>query len=88
MNKTFGATLTGSVSSTSFTAIGLQNLETANTVTIAYGIGAAANAAIGTYNGSVIPSAATGGTFSASNYSVTYVPGNIIVNAIPVPIVY
>ena len=87
VNKTFGATLTGSVSSTSFTAIGLQNLETANTVTIAYGIGAAANAAIGTYNGSVIPSAATGGTFSASNYSVTYVPGNIIVNAIPVPII-
>jgi gliding motility-associated-like protein len=57
----------------------LQNGETIGSVSIAYGTGAAASAAVGTYVGSVVPSAATGGTFTASNYTITYVPGNIIV---------
>ena len=42
-------------------------------------IGQAANAAIGTYNGSVTPSAATGGTFTAANYSISYTAGNLTV---------
>ncbi|WP_457831917.1 hypothetical protein, partial [Staphylococcus aureus] len=40
---------------------------------------AAASAAVGTYTGSVTPSAATGGTFTTSNYNITYNTGNIIV---------
>ncbi|MGL1344609.1 hypothetical protein ACSTKR_23445, partial [Vibrio parahaemolyticus] len=34
---------------------------------------------VGTYTGSVTPSAATGGTFTASNYNITYATGNIVV---------
>ena len=79
VNKTYGATLTGGTGSTAFTAPGLQNGETIGSVTIAYGTGAAANAAVGTYTGSVTPSAATGGTFTASNYNISYATGNITV---------
>ena len=79
VNKTYGAALTGASGSTAFTSTGLANAETIGTVTIAYGTGSAATAAVNTYTGSVTPSAATGGTFNASNYSITYNPGNIIV---------
>ena len=68
--------VTGSVD---FTSTGLVNGETVGSVTITYGTGAASGAAAGTYVGSVTPSAATGGTFTSSNYSITYVSGNIIV---------
>ena len=79
--KTYGTALTGRTGSTAFTAVGLLNGETIGSVTIAYGAGAAANAAVGTYTGSVTPSAATGGTFNPANYtSVVYAVGNIIVN--------
>ena len=78
--KNFGTTLTGAAGSTAFTPLGLQNGETIGSVTIAYGTGSAANAAVGTYTGSVIASAATGGTFAAGNYTITYVAGNITVN--------
>jgi hypothetical protein len=37
----------------------------------------AVGAAGGTYTGSVTPSAATGGSFTVANYSITYVSGNI-----------
>ncbi|MFX8523832.1 hypothetical protein ABTM10_20335, partial [Acinetobacter baumannii] len=57
----------------------MQNSETIGTVTVAYGTGAAATANVGTYTGSVTPSAATGGTFTASNYNITYATGNIVV---------
>src|SRR5207302_616943 len=79
VNKTYGATLTGGSGSSAFTSSGLQNGQTISSVTIAYGTGAAAGAAVGTYTGYVTPSAATGGTFTASNYSIAYVTGNIIV---------
>ena len=78
-NKTYGATLTGAAGSTAFTSSGLQNSETIGSVSLAYGTGSAATAAVGTYTGSVTPSAATGGTFTASNYNITYSAGNIIV---------
>ncbi|CAN5619087.1 hypothetical protein BH11BAC5_BH11BAC5_19770 [soil metagenome] len=79
VSKPFGTTLTGGSGSTAFSASGLQNGESAGTVTIAYGAGAGATDAAGTYTGSVTPSVLTGGTLNAANYSVTYVPGNIIV---------
>ena len=83
VNKAYGASLTGAPGSTAFTATGLQNSETIGSVTIAYGAGSAANAVAGTYAGSVAASSATGGTFTASNYTITYMPGDIIADAPP-----
>jgi len=81
VNKPYGTVITGGTGSTAFTVMGLKNSETIGSVTIAYGAGSAATDASQTYTGSVIASAATGGTFTAGNYSITYVPGNIVVNA-------
>jgi hypothetical protein len=83
VNKAFGATLTGASGSTSFASNGLQNEETIGSVTIAYGNGSGASDAVGTYTGQVTPSAALGGTFTAANYSISYVAGNIIVSNVP-----
>jgi gliding motility-associated-like protein len=85
VNKAYGSTLTGVAASTSFTATGLQNAETIGSVNIAYGAGAASIAPVGIYTGSVIPSAVIGGTFTASNYNITYVPANINVTAVVIP---
>ena len=79
VNKTYGATLTGGPGSSAFTATGLQNGQTIGGVTIAYGTGAAAGDAVGSYPGSVTPSAATGGSFTAGNYNISYATGNITV---------
>ncbi len=68
--------VTGSVD---FSATGLVNQETVGSVTITYGTGAASGALPGTYTGSVTPSAATAGTFTPSNYTISYVSANIIV---------
>ncbi|WP_345106858.1 MBG domain-containing protein, partial [Mucilaginibacter panaciglaebae] len=82
VHKTYGQTLSGSAGSTAYTITSgtLQNSETMGSVTIAYGAGAAATAAAGTYTGSVTPSAATGGTFDPNNYAITYATGNLIVD--------
>ncbi len=78
--KTYGQTLTGTTGVTAFVAVGLKNSETVGSVTVAYGTGSAATAAVSTYSGSVTPSAATGGTFTANNYNITYTSGNLTVN--------
>jgi gliding motility-associated-like protein len=80
VHKTYGATLAGASGSTAFTSTGLQNGETIGSVTLTYGTGAAANAAAGTYTGSVVASLATGGTFDANNYTITFTPGDIIID--------
>jgi hypothetical protein len=80
VNKIFGETLSGVTGSTAFTSSGLQNGQTIGSVTIAYGTGAASGDAVGTYSGQVTPSAATGGTFNASNYTISYVSGAINVS--------
>ncbi|MEI7423835.1 MAG: PKD-like domain-containing protein, partial [Prolixibacteraceae bacterium] len=79
--KTYGTLITGGASSTAFTSVGLQNGETIGTVTIAFGTGSAADAAVTTYANQVNVSDATGGTFTASNYTITYPTGAIIVGA-------
>ena len=81
--KTYGNILTGGAGSTAFKISGLQNSETVNNVTITYGTGAGAIANAGTYNASITPSAATGGTFTPGNYTPTYHAGNITVNPVP-----
>jgi hypothetical protein len=64
--KTYGQTLTFGSGDTNFTSSGLQNGETIGSVTTAVsGNGGSATAAVGSYT--ITPSAATGGTFTASN---------------------
>ncbi len=86
VSKFAGATLTGGSGSTAFSSNGLQNGELIGTVTISYGFGAAAGDPIGVYTGQVTPSNATGGTFNASNYSITYGTGDITVVEAPITI--
>lgn len=85
-NKDYGTLLTGTSGSADFTITGLQNSETAETVTVAYDSAAAANAPAGSYPGSVTPSALAGGTFDQKNYSPVYVNGDITVNKVPLTI--
>jgi hypothetical protein len=78
-SKTYGQTVTFGSGSTLFTSSGLQNSETIGSVTLAVsGSGGAATAAVGSYT--ITPSAATGGTFTAANYTISYVNGTLTVN--------
>jgi hypothetical protein len=82
VSKTTGAVLTGGSGSTDFVATGLQNGETAGTVTITYtGVGPTAPATAGVYSGSVVPSALTGGSITPTNYAINYIAGDITVSA-------
>lgn len=84
VTKVYGDTLSSPVTgSTAFTPSGLANSETVGSVTITYGAGKDAGDAAQVYVGSVVPSAATGGTFGATNYSITYVAGDLTVTADP-----
>lgn len=85
VNKPYGTVLTSGAGSTAFASSGLKNNETIGSVTITYGVGAAAADPPGAYGGSVTASAATGGTFTASNYTISYVRGGIVV-AVPAAI--
>jgi len=80
ITKTYGQALTGGATATEFTTSGLVGTETVGNVTLAYGTGAAANAAVNTYTGSITASAANGGTFNPTNYAINYIAGNIVVN--------
>ena len=80
-SKSYGQVLT--LGTTAFTTSGLVNGDTVSGVTLTSS-GAAATAAVGSY--SIVPSAATGGTFTAANYSVTYNPGSLTVSAAPLTV--
>ena len=82
--KYSGTTLTNTSGSIYYTATGLQNGDQIGTANITYGTGAAADAPVGTYTGSVVVSGATGGTFNPANYTITYVSGDITVYETPV----
>jgi len=80
-SKTYGQTVTFGSGSTLFTHSALQNSETIGTVTLAVnGSGGSATASVAGSPYSITPSAATGGTFTAGNYDITYITGNLIVN--------
>jgi hypothetical protein len=83
--KQAGEALSGGAGSTAFSSSGLIGSETIASVTITYTDGEAAEDAAGVYTGAVVPSNATGGSFTPSNYSITYVPGNLTVTAAAVP---
>jgi len=77
-SKTYGQTVVFGSGSTLFTSSGLQNGETIGSVTLAVGgNGGAPTASAGSYT--ITPSAATGGTFQAGNYAITYLPGTLTI---------
>jgi subtilisin-like proprotein convertase family protein len=82
VTKAYGQTLTLGAGQTGFSSVGLIGAETIGSVTLA-SAGAPAEAAPGTY--AITPSAATGGTFTAANYSVLYKGGVLTVTEPPVP---
>ncbi|MCX6894329.1 MAG: SpaA isopeptide-forming pilin-related protein [Verrucomicrobia bacterium] len=73
--KAFGGTKIYGAGQTAFTATGLIPGETVGSVTITAGGGTDAGDAVGSYP--LTPSAATGGTFNAANYSISYAPGTL-----------
>jgi gliding motility-associated-like protein len=85
-SKTYGINLTTWVNGTWFSSAGLVYGETIGTVTIKYGAGSTPSSPAGAYPGSIVPSAATGGTFKTANYTITYVSGILTVNKAPLTI--
>jgi len=79
LSKCAGETLI--FAGTEFGSSGLENGETIGSVTL-NSSGAASGAAAGDYD--ITPSAATGGTFAAANYDITYALGTLTVNPAPV----
>ena len=77
-SKTYGQSLTFGSGSTLFTSNGLQNGETIGNVTL---ICAGGDAEAGAMSYPITPSAATGGSFSASNYAIDYEAGTLTVDA-------
>ncbi len=78
--KTYGQTLVTS-GSTAFTNSATQNGETIGSVTLT-STGSANTSPIGTYT--ITPSAATGGTFNANNYTITYLTATLTIVPLPV----
>ncbi|MDP3700787.1 MAG: MBG domain-containing protein [Hylemonella sp.] len=80
-SKTYGDTV--SFSGTEFTSTGLKNSETIASVSLA-SAGAAPTAAVAGGPYAITASAATGGTFTAGNYSIHYVDGTL--GVLPAPL--
>jgi hypothetical protein len=76
-NKTYGQTTT--FAGTEFTPAGLVNNETIGSVTLA-SAGAVSTASVAGSPYSIVPSNATGGTFDAGNYTITYANGSLAVS--------
>ena len=77
ITKPFGQPLFLGAGQTGFGASGLVNGETVGSVTITASGGTAAEDPVGTYT--LTPSAATGGAFTPSNYSIIYNTGTLTV---------
>ena len=77
LTKSTGTPLTLGAEQTAFTSSGLVGSETIGSVTLTASGGTAAGDPAGTYT--ITPSAATGGTFSASNYDFNYTDGTLTV---------
>ncbi|MDR5907402.1 filamentous hemagglutinin N-terminal domain-containing protein [Franzmannia qiaohouensis] len=77
-SKVFGETFI--LSPQAFTSEGLVNEETVESVSLTSD-GAVATASVDGSPYAITPTDATGGTFSASNYSITYIDGELLVSA-------
>ncbi len=77
--KTYGQTVAFASGSTAFSSTGLQYGETIGSVTLACS-GGDPTAPVSGSPYTITPSAATGGTFNANNYTITYNTGTLTVN--------
>lgn len=84
--KTYGTTLNGGNGSVQFTAPGLQNGETIGSVTASFAAGYHATDPVKAYPGSITITGATSGSFSPSNYTITYTGASLIVTPAPLVI--
>jgi hypothetical protein len=82
-SKTYGQTVT--FSGTEFTSSGLVGGETVGTVTLS-SVGAPATASVVGSPYAISPGAATGGTFNAGDYAITYNNGTLTVTLAPLVI--
>jgi hypothetical protein len=79
--KTYGQAVVFGPGGTNFSSSGLQNGNTITSVTLAVsGNGGAATAAVSGSPYIITPSAATGVTFTAGNYNITYNTGTLTAN--------
>lgn len=83
-SRVYGTLLNNASGSTAFTSNGLVGSESIASISLSYptavGGGNTVNDPVGTYTNTVMPSALVAGSgFVESNYSITYVPGSIIV---------
>ncbi len=86
-SKVYGQTMSFGAGSTQFTPGGLQNGETVGSVTLAVNNnGGAATALVSGSPYTITPSGATGGTFAAGNYAISYVAANLTVSQAPLTI--
>lgn len=76
-SKVVGASLDLSGPQSGFVAVGLTNSETIGWISLVASGGTATSDPIGTYL--LNPFAASGGSFSSNNYSVSYLPGQLSV---------
>ena len=83
-SKVYGTGLT--FNGTEFTDSGLVGGDTVGTVTLT-SAGTPANAGVAGSPYGITPSAATGGTFTPSNYTISYVPGALTVTPLPIDVV-
>ncbi len=81
VSKLYGQTPTLSA----FSSSGLQNAETIASVTLT-SAGAAANAGVSASPYAITPSSATGGSFSAGNYAITYIDGALTISQRPITV--
>ncbi len=88
--KTYGQSIPTGAGQTAFTAAGLQNSDTIGSVTLAVSgtpPGSQTNATVANSPYTITASAATGGTFNANDYTLTYVTGTLTVNPLPLGLV-
>lgn len=85
--KVYGQTqATPITGSTAFNSIGLVNGETIGSVTLNYGSGALDATAAAGSTSTITASAATGGTFNATNYNIAYTANSGTLSVIKAPL--
>ncbi|HXI70040.1 MAG TPA: MBG domain-containing protein [Verrucomicrobiae bacterium] len=86
-SKVYGTAQSSPVTgSTAFTPTGLKNGETVGSVTLTYDTGGLLTDSAAGSISTISPSAATGGSFGAANYNITYTAGTLTVTTAPLTI--
>ncbi len=82
VDKVYGISLSNESGYTGFSSSGLVTGDSIDSVTVVYTDGADAADPVAVYPGAVEVSNAVGGVFTASNYEITYVSGDLTVVAL------